>query len=221
MKTIEALELEFDEFFKGMTFERVSLFAGHSPNFKNADYIQTTNKLIFELKILDKNFFEGGGIIDRFHSLVPSPVNVDDKGLGLYEIKWPELNREKRFDTFEEPLRRILKKANRQLKETNEHYFKNSGTGFLCLAMHGFDSLHPATVNNLVQELLLQDFNAITGFILCMPTWGYYDSNGNLGHPVIYGSCAPGTSPIVISQLQVIADNWVAFLENGRHKSEE
>ena len=161
------IESAFDSAFASLGFHRVTDFVGRSPAFNNADYIRQVDQLIVELKVLDKDVFDQGGVIDRFCSIVPSPVNVEANGTGLYTIAWPKPNREGRCDTFEEPLRRILKKANRQIKETNTALFASKGTGFVVLIMNGFRSLAPTVVASMVSKLLFAEFSSISGYIVC------------------------------------------------------
>jgi hypothetical protein len=164
------IEKQFDALFRSLGFVRVSELVGESPSFANADYIQEKDRLIVELKVLDKDYFEHGGIIDRFCALVPAPVNVQPNGTGLFKVTMPPPNREGRHDTFEEPLRRVLKKANRQLKETKEKLLNSEGRGFVVLVMNGLTAIDPPTVAMLASELLAAEFRSISGYVLCAKT---------------------------------------------------
>jgi hypothetical protein len=166
MKTPDEVEREFDGFFRSIGFKRVSEVVGDSPDFENADYFDAERKMVVELKVLEKDYFKDGGIIDRFCALVPAPVSVNQDGTGIYTISMPSENREGRSDTFEEPIRRILKKANRQLKQTNARLLESEGLGFIVLVMNGFVSLDPPTVARMVSHLLDEGFSAISGYIL-------------------------------------------------------
>jgi hypothetical protein len=166
------VEQEFDLFFRQIGFKRISTLVGLSPDFHNADYVNENLKLVVELKILDKDHFQNGGIIDRFHGFVaiPIPGRVDKDGMGVYDSSWPPINREGKNDTFEEPLRKIIKSANRQLKETKAHLFSGHGTGLLMLALNQFRSLSPVAVLTLACALLQDEFSAINGCIVCTPS---------------------------------------------------
>jgi hypothetical protein len=167
MKKPHEIEAQFDELFRLIGFRRVSEIVGDSPSFANADYIHQIDRLIVELKVLDKDYFQHGGIIERFCALVPAPVSVQPNGTGVYQIAMPPPNREGRHDTFEEPLRRVLKKANRQLKDTNERLLSSEGRGFVVFVMNGLTSIDPPTVARMVSELLAGEFRSISGYILC------------------------------------------------------
>ena len=168
MKSPIEVEREFDAFFDSLGFRRVSEIVGDSPDFPNADYINETDKIVVELKVLDKDYFVDGGFIDRFRGFVPAPVNVNADGTGQYKVTLPPKNREGKYDTFEEPLRRVLKKANKQIKETKKHLLSENDRGFVVLVMNGFVSLDPPTVAEMISALLNDEFRSISGYILCM-----------------------------------------------------
>lgn len=167
MEDTTIVERRFDGYFRSLGFSRVSEVFGDSPSFENADYFRQNDRLVVELKVLDKDYFNQGGIIDRFCAIVPAPVNVQPDGTGIYTVAMPEPNREGRGDTLEEPMRRVLKKANRQLKETNRLLFDSEGRGFVVIVMNGFRSLAPPVVARMVSELLTAEFRGISGYILC------------------------------------------------------
>jgi hypothetical protein len=217
MKTAEQIERDFDRFFGTSGFTRVSSIVGESPEFPNADYIDLDKRSIVELKVLDKDFFSEGGIIQRFCAIVPSPVSVAPNGTVIYTVRWPDQkNREGLTDTFEEPLRRILKKANRQLKETNERLFSGDANGFVMLALNRFRSLHPNVVRRMIDELLSDEFSSIKGYCLCTVGWGVAESGidqGILCCPSVEGSVADDIREYWVG----IGRSWCHFALAGGH----
>ena len=132
-------ELEFDAFFEQLGYLRPSAEFEEAPGFKNADYVHARDGIIVELKVLDKDHFVNGGIVDSINALILQPDSINDDGLGLYTFSLPEINREGKHDTFEEPLRRALKTANRQIRETKQFCFGTEPiAGFVVLAQTGF-----------------------------------------------------------------------------------
>jgi hypothetical protein len=204
MNNAVSIETKFNGFFRSLGFSRVSEIVGDSPSFDNADYIRQVDGLVVELKVLDKDFFQQGGIIDRFCAIVPSPLNVQADGTGIYTIAWPEPNREGRCDTFEEPIRRVLKKANRQLKETNRVLLDSQGNGFAVLFMNGFRSLAPTVVARMISELLASEFSSISGYVLCATD------------PKVWciSSMAPNLSQARYDEWYSIAEQIGSFLDN-------
>jgi hypothetical protein len=205
------LEHEFDQFFKGIGFKRVTDIIDGTPKFENADYIHNRHRTVVELKIIDKDFFGQGGLIHRLKTIVTVPKVIDENGFGQYEFVLPEMNREGQHDTIEEPLRRIIKKANRQIKETKKYLLNDDGVGFLMLALNMRTSIDPEAFRKLTGELLAREFSSIDGFIVCTPSWGAYNRETKKEHPL----CLPTTpigGPEIIRQMCVqLGQEWVNF----------
>jgi len=211
-------EIEFDAFFAGIFFERISGIVGPSPDFYNADYINKADRIVVELKILEKDFFIEGGVIDRFHGFVPAPVHVNPGGRGQSTFRLPEINREGKNDTFEEPMRRILKKANRQIKETKKKLLGNSGIGFLMLAANAFRSLRPDWLSRMIGELLSEEFSSIDGYILCTPGWGLVPEGADQKSPICMPNVPYGCPATVKEKCFSIGEAWCRFSDFGGHK---
>ena len=205
MKSPIEIEQEIDVFFRSINFERVSEYVGKSPEFANADYVDQSRKIIVELKVLDKDYFVDGGFINILHSFVPKPVEVNKEGIGLYTIKMPQGKR----DTFEEPLRRLIKKANRQIRETKNYLFCGDGLGFIMIALSEFKSLHLDALTEMICNILCEGFSSISGVIICTPTW-------------INPSCISATihnNAEIHSIRFEIAEAWSRFVDTGGHSS--
>jgi len=214
MKSPEKLEQEFEFFFTSIGFERVSHYLGKSPSFKNADFIKVQDQIIVELKILDKDFFREGGIIDRFHSFLPIPKNVDENGFGLYEFKFPPVNRKGRHDTFEEPLRKNLKNANKQIKETKNAFFSGKGYGFVVFVLNQFQSLDPQIIVEMLCELMNEEFSSTNGFILCSPSWKPATFERN---PICVSVSRTSSSEEARKHIYDIGKAWGVFVDAGGH----
>jgi len=217
MKTAQDIEDEFDRFFDLLGYDRVSTIVGDSPNFSNADYVRTEYRSVVELKILDKDFFANGGLIDRFNTLITVPENVNPDGTGQYRFSLPDENREGKSDSFEEPIRRILKKANKQIKETVNHLFDGEGCGFLFLAMNKFQSISPELVRQTVDDLLSREFSSISGYTICTPTWGVRIPNSDSAHPMCLPSVPHGSPEQVREYWYAVGQAWCDFVTEGGH----
>jgi hypothetical protein len=217
MKTADDIEKDFDRFFATKGFRRVSELVGHSPDFPNADYINESTRCIVELKVIDTDYFAEGGFIDRFSSFVPKPISVDERGFGVYRVAVPDLNREGRMDTFEEPMRRLLKKSNRQLRESVARLLAGDGFGFVWIAMNGFTSLHPEVVARMINALLDREFSSIVGYTLCTPTWGLIPPNGGPVEGCCRGSVVEGAPSSLAEYWHDIGQSWCYFADLGGH----
>lgn len=217
IKTAVELERDFDNFFNGIGYKKVTDIVG-SPHFENSDYIDLEQKITIELKVIDKDFFSEGGIIHRLKTIVTVPKNTDEKGFGQYEFTVPPKNREGISDSIEEPLRRTIKKANRQIKETKNKLMDGNGIGFLLIALNIRTSIDPEKFRELTGDILSREFSSINGFIICTPTWGAYNPITGSEHPL----CLPTTpfgAPNYIRQACLdIGEKWTKFGNNGGHK---
>jgi hypothetical protein len=217
MKPTE-LESQFDHFMFGIDFTRVSEDIGSSPSFANADYVHKLNNIVVELKILEKDFLEQGGVIDSLHTFIARPKKIDTNGIGLYELQVPMVNREGTLDNFEEPLRRILKKANKQIGETKKYYFYDKlSYGFVIIALLGLDSIPTIMVTQVICKILNQEFSNIEGAIICKPFKSKI-GNSNLFSETECHSISKELPESKDGFCKKIANSWVSFLESGWHK---
>lgn len=217
MTDLVQVEKQFDRFAQQIGFSRVSDDVGSSPRFSNADYVDKKRRIVIELKILDTEYFPRGGIIDSMQAIIVQPININEDGTGQYEFSLPGLNREGKHDNFEEPLRRILKKANKQIRETKEYYIHSSeDLGFLIIAQLGLQSLSPEVTVNLIQKLLTSEFSSIDGVLVCTP-------NGSLVDPTTMRRNPEGVSIGRLDKhnaretINVIGELWADYYSLGGH----
>jgi hypothetical protein len=218
MKTPTELENEFNVLFEGLGYSRVSEIVGHSPTFANADYVNADKGIVVELKIIDKDFFENGGIIESLNTFVTVPKNIDEEGFRQYTFSLPNKNREGKVDTMEEPLRRVLKKANKQLRETKTELLKGEGIGFIVIALNMKTLIDPEKIRELVANLVSREFSSIAGFIICTPTWGKLDRETGRLQSMCLPTTEYGCSEDIRLSCNEIGQEWCKFINNGGHK---
>ncbi len=218
----EKTEKEFDVFFRQIGYSRVSDDISGSPNFKNADYVNKLDRIIVELKVLEKEHFEHGGVIDCLNATIHQPKAIDEGGYGQYTFSIPKVNRKGKHDSFEEPLRKTLKKANRQLRETKAFYGSDENalfTGYVMLAQTGLMSLSPEVTAAVVKKILSFEFSSIDGVIVCTP-------HGNLLNPLsatfnpICMSVTKNSKVHLQNQCMYIADAWCDFFGTQGHSGD-
>lgn len=187
MIATDLLEKDFDNFFHQIGFIRVDELVGKSPTFQNADYINKNYKIVVELKIIEKDYFKEGGIIDSLNAIVPAgPLPYTSDGLllhGQYTVTIPPLNREGKNDNFEEPLRRSIKKAKDQLKETRMELLNGEGYGFLVIALNMPTLIDIYSASSLVDKLV-HKFSSITGYLVCIPAMAVKGADVSCIHAV-------------------------------------
>lgn len=166
-----------------------------------------------EQKTIVKDYFPDCGVISSLNMLVVKPENVHENGTGQYSFQLPEEKRGK-LDNITEPLREILKTANRQLRETKEYYGNSYNTGFVFISIEGTLALPLIVFAQILRNLRKKEFSSIDGIII------------NLPHTVTKDPVTGRITDICISitdeedfnkkdKCMKLADKWVVFYEAG------
>ena len=134
----------------------------------------------------------------------------------MYEFKVPKMDRNGKIDTMEEPLRRIIKKANKQLKETNNNLLNGNGVGFLILAINMESSIDPSIIQRMTIKILKKEFKSVNGVIFCTPKVGLVLENGFFQPLCLH--CQDANLPKQAEkELMFLVDSWCDFIDNGGH----
>lgn len=158
---VEASWRDFVRSIKGTIVEDV---LPKDRRFENADFVFFDSSVIAELKEIETEFSHSPAFRTGYDTLMRRLVTEDPGwrpallgGTGHYP-KWfaPEFVR-----LFRPPLSRILKKANRQLRDTKAHFRIESPTGILLLVNDGFTSLGPDLIRAQTSQLLLHSYSSI------------------------------------------------------------
>ncbi|QOI43607.1 hypothetical protein [Leptospira interrogans] len=110
-----------------------------------------------------------------------------------------------------------MKKANRQLKETNLHFFTGQGGGLVMLALNMERRINSAIIVELIQKILSIEFSFIDGFFVCTPSWGEYIAATDNYHSVISGRVKPGMPKELEDIVSIIANSWCDFVDEKGH----
>ena len=132
-----------------------------SPQFENADYWVEHHNTAIELKSLTKN----GMTDDVFRSWIESRYGLWIKnGWAPRPAKQPfsfnlrDLDRRCYEDVLQKLVKKlesnIVRKANRQIRETRHFFGRNDARGILAIANDGDHSLPPGMVKNAIARLL-------------------------------------------------------------------
>ncbi len=162
---VEATWREFVRLVGGQVVEDLV----HEPRaFENADFFFPSMPVVAELKEIKTEFDKSDIFKEGFISLLERVKKEDQNwrpflfgGSGEYP-KWfsHELIR-----LFRPPLSRIIKKANRQIRETKTHFKISSPTGMLIFVNDGFTALDPHFVRALVGDILVNSYSSIDCFL--------------------------------------------------------
>src|SRR6266567_7159531 len=133
------IESSFNEFVKEFNGELVSELLPANPSFDNADYLFRNDNVVAELKCLEKDILDGIDFKAKLNVLYDTWVR---KGLvrpawGTVEINTATLPiqcQQEIHSIIKNPIERTIKKANRQIRETKEHFNLPNAAGLLLLA---------------------------------------------------------------------------------------
>jgi hypothetical protein len=132
--------------------------------FKNADFAFFDSSVIAELKEIETEFSTAPAFRTGFDALMQRLITEHPEWrpalLGATD-QYPTWFLPEFVRLFRPPLSRILKKANRQLRDTKAHFNIKSPTGVLLLVNDGFASIGPELVRAQTSELLLHSYSSI------------------------------------------------------------
>ena len=144
--------------------EIVSSLLPEPRTFENADFFFENAGVLAELKEIETEFSQSGAFSRGFKDLMSRILTEDPRWKPLLlggSGKYPSWFDAELVRLFRPPISRVLKKANRQLRETKKHFRIHSATGVLILANDGFTSIGPELVNALAAQLLMQSYSSI------------------------------------------------------------
>ncbi len=210
---VEPLWQEFVRSFGGLVVHDV---VPEPLNFQNADFAFLDQGVIAELKEIETEFSRTAAFRSSFNTLMQRLVTEQPEwrpalfgGDGKVPAWFiPELVR-----LCRPPLSRILKKANRQLRETKIHFGVNSETGVLLLVNDGFSSISPEFVRAQVSELLLHSYSSISCCVY-LTVNRYIEFPGDQEPKLLWATAYSDTaSDSLVSFIDDLGRRWFDFLE--------
>ncbi|EEF15777.1 hypothetical protein AM202_0461 [Actinobacillus minor 202] len=135
------VEESMDSFIKGQSGVKISEIFNKTPVFNNADYWFEKEKIIIELKEIETEFLHSKSAQEQFLTLLERLKN-NELDMSSFHSEYIRIARP--------PLGRILKKANKQIKETKEYFGMPEIKGCVVIVNDGFTSV----AHNLVIGLL-------------------------------------------------------------------
>jgi hypothetical protein len=184
--------------------------------FENADFLFPSSGVVAELKEIESQFDRSPAFRDGFHSLIGRVMEEDPNwrplllgGSGAYP-KWfsHELIR-----LFRPSLSRILKKANRQIRETKAHFSIHTPTGMLVMVNDGFTALEPHFVRTVACDLLVNSYSSVDCF-LYLTVNRYVEIEGSDVPRLLWMPTYSGTAPdLLVNFVDDLGRKWFDFLE--------
>jgi hypothetical protein len=146
----------------------VNRLSTKSPEFNNADYIFDNENIIAELKILEVDSLSEREIDTKIRKIFSkwmqsgelivygSLKNVPSADLPE-KLQW-ELQR-----VYSEPMRRVIKKANKQIRDTKKHFGVPAAKGLVIIVNNGNHRLDPENFAFAAHQLLKASYLNING----------------------------------------------------------
>lgn len=183
---------------------------------ENADFYFQEFEVIAELKEIETEFSHSPVFTNGFDALMMRLVTEDPEwkpallgGSG----KYPDWFVQEFIRLFRPPISRILKKANRQIRDTKVHFGIKEQNGLLLLVNDGFTSLEPHFIRALVCDLLVYSYSSIDCFLYL--TVNRYVDTGSQTPSLLwvptYSDRAPDS---LVSFIDDLGRKWIDFLES-------
>lgn len=211
-----AVEETIDGFVKSIGGIKISDELPVPPPFENADYLFREAGVVIELKEITTEFGESSGIKNKFINLHEKHYKNDPTwrpallgGNGYTKVFSVDFIR-----LFREPLGRILKKANSQIKSTKIMLPFEHGVGVVMLVNDGFKSLEPNFVCALLSDIL-SNSNSSVQCCIYMTVNTYVDvPASDYAHLIwvpVYSERAPDS---LVAFIDNLGSQWFQHLES-------
>ncbi|MHB8471342.1 MAG: hypothetical protein ACYDC8_00560 [Gammaproteobacteria bacterium] len=210
------VEIAWQEFVRVAGGDMVSSFLPEPRSFENADFIFKKAGVVAELKEVKTEFSASDAFRKGFEELM-TRVMVEDPGWKPLLLggtgNFPTWFNYEFVRLFRPPMSRVLKKANRQLRDTKKHFGIQSATGILLFANDGFTSVGPDLVRALATQLLQHSYSSVDCFVYITVN-RYVEVQGSNVPRLIW---APSYSDRAQDSLVTFVDElgrlWFDFLE--------
>jgi hypothetical protein len=172
MQRIDSEKL-IDEVVRVVGGQRVRELVGENPPFDNADYLFTKDNIISELKDLEKDFLSDPTVNDRMQEMYNRWLDEGKEiptmyGEGVLQTdQIPVECARKLMGIFKDKLESaVLRKANRQIRETKEKLNYPNALGLLLLSNEGNFVFDPEMTAHVLFHSLGAKFSSIEHVIL-------------------------------------------------------
>jgi hypothetical protein len=146
----------------------ISSLLHKSPEFENADYLYQQEQVVLELKEVETEFTNTEKFKIKFINLIkrllkenpnwkPSLLGGSGKVPQWFTIEFVRITRPN--------ISRILKKANRQIRDTKKYFNFKTSNGTLLFVNDGFTGITPDLVFALVCNILTNSYSSIDCFV--------------------------------------------------------
>jgi len=220
-------EKEFNAFVRSFGGTLVSDLVGKSPEFSNADYIFDKHRVVAELKCLDEDKLTDPHFMEKASKLYQEAYRKGATRLvvcGTCRVSSADFTpeyQERLMQLYEEPVRRAVKKANRQIRETKQYFGKDNYDGVLFLINENNLELSPIHLVQLIRRILSRGlYSSISYEILITPD--FQATHPSHGGEYMTWAALPSSNQISVAFQQfeaALRESWIKHQEkkHGTH----
>ncbi len=188
--------------------------------FPNADFIIEDKQVVLELKEITTEFARSNEFNKSIQSLNKKLIKHDQrfmysmyiKGVGYPQWYLNEYN-EILKKRIEEPIKRILKKANTQIKETKKHFNYSNNKGVLLIVNDGFTDIRVEAMMALQGKILSHLYSSIDCCVY-LTINSYIDIPNNPTPSLLWAPLYSNKADAELQEfINKLGDEWLKYLE--------
>ena len=172
MKITKPIQVEpsFDAFVRDVGGRVLKDELGNSPTFKNADYIFDKEQIVAELKCLEEDKLDDPKYLAQIEGMwqkwKASGFVEGEPPETIWLDKLPTECARELFFFASKALKRVVEKANSQIKETKAHLQLQDYFGLLLIANDGNFALPAETIDKMLGYVLNDKYSSIDCYVL-------------------------------------------------------
>lgn len=210
------VEATWREFVRSVGGDVVEDLVPEPRAFENADFIFRNVSMVAELKEVETEFGRSSAVREGFRALIKRVMEEDPNWRPLLlggSGEYPRWFSGEFVRLFRPAVSRILKKANRQIRETKAHFGISESTGMLIFVNDGFTELEPHFVRAVACDLLVNSFSSIDCF-LYMTVNRYVEVAGSDVPRLLWmPSYSERANDSLVELVDDLGRRWYEFLE--------
>lgn len=136
--------------------------------FENADFLFRALPMVAELKEVETEFGRSSAVREGVRALIGRVMTEDSNWRPLSlggSGEYPKWFSSEFVRLFRPAVSRVIKKANRQIRETKAHFGIGEPTGMLVFVNDGFTELPPHFVRAVACDLLVNSYSSVDCFL--------------------------------------------------------
>lgn len=194
----------------------VSRILPKSPTFENADYVYTQEQVVLELKEIETEFADTETFKNKYIKIIERLLDEDPNWrpslLGGIS-SFPQWFFNEFIRLVRPNISRILKKANRQLRDTKNYFGFKKPYGVLIFVNDGFTGMTPDLVYALASDLLSTSYSSIDCFLYLTVNRYVEIQNSNVPRLVWWPIYSNRTNNFLVEFINNLGRKWFEYLE--------